>query len=200
MNRTFYIFRHGETDWNKEKRIQGHTDTLLNENGILQAQNLVSKFSSIPLEAIYSSDLIRAKTTATYITNQYNIPLNLSKDLREMGYGDAEGMKIDELKKVYGEDLWNKIHSFKLENNNVSFPNGETRLEARLRIRSVIDQIIQTTNLRVIGISTHGGALRNLLHGFLPNGHEVLPIPNCIVYKFDYIAETKEFIVDTNGF
>lgn len=200
MNRTFYIFRHGETDWNKEKRIQGHTDTPLNENGILQAKSLVAKFTHVPLEAIYSSDLIRAKNTASFLSLEYKIPLFLDENLREMRYGDAEGLQIDQLKSKFGEDLWNRIHSFKSENNNISFPNGETRFEARTRIKSVIDHIIQTTPYKVIAISTHGGALRNLLHGFLPDGHEVVPIPNCIVYKFEYIDSKKEFIVDTNGF
>ena len=200
MNRTFYIFRHGETDWNKEKRIQGHTDTLLNESGILQAKNLVAKFASIPLEVIYSSDLIRAKETASFVTDQYKIPLLLETNLREMRYGDAEGMHLNQLINVFGEDLWKRIHSFKSENNHVRFPNGESRFEARVRLRSVIDNIIQNTQYQTIGISTHGGALRNLLHGFLNDEHEVLPIPNCVVYKFVYLAVEKKFVVDSQGF
>lgn len=200
MNRTFYIFRHGETDWNKEKRIQGHTDTLLNENGMLQAKNLVTKFVNIPLEVIYSSDLSRAKETASFITNELKIPLYLETNLREMRYGDAEGMPLNQLINMFGEDLWNRIHSFKSENNHVRFPNGESRFEARTRLRSVIDNIIQNTEYQIIGISTHGGALRNLLHGFLEEGHEVLPIPNCVVYKFVYLAQEKKFIVDSQSF
>jgi len=53
MNREFYIFRHGETDWNRQRRCQGHTDTNLNETGILQAKMLAQKLQSIPLEVIF---------------------------------------------------------------------------------------------------------------------------------------------------
>lgn len=200
MNKTFYIFRHGETDWNKEKRIQGNTDTQLNENGIIQARNLASKFENIPLEVIYSSDLQRAQKTASFIIDKYKIPLYLDKNLREMRYGDAEGMYLGHIKEAFGEDLWNRIHSFKTENNNICFPNGESRLEARARLKSVINQIITNTSYNVIGISTHGGSLRNILHSFLPDDHEVLPIPNCIVYKFEYNKEQNKFIVDPKGF
>ncbi len=200
MNRIFYIFRHGETDWNKEKRIQGHTDTILNENGRQQANDLILKFKNIKLDAIYSSDLIRAQETAKALTEKYQIPLFLNRDLREMSYGDAEGMQISELKEKFGEDLWNKIHSFNSANNHVCFPNGETRHQARVRIRSVIERIIEETSFKTIGISTHGGALRNLLHGFLPDGYAVLPIPNCIVYKFEYINSDQSFAVSTEGF
>jgi len=200
MNRIFYIFRHGETDWNKEKRIQGHTNTMLNENGILQAKNLISKFSHIPLEAIYSSDLSRAQDTAAFVANQYKIPLYLDSNLREMQYGDAEGMRLSEIVNVFGEDLWNRIHSFKTENNHIRFPNGESRFEARMRLRLVIDNIINNTQFKIVGISTHGGALRNLLHGFLDESHEVLPIPNCVVYKIEYDQVLKKFIVDSQYF
>lgn len=199
MDRIFYIFRHGETDWNKEKRIQGHTDTLLNENGIAQAKNLISKFSNIPLDAIYSSDLVRAKETAKYLAEHYNVPLYTEANLREMRYGDAEGMHLSNIIDVFGEDLWNKIQSFKAVNNDVRFPNGESRFEARTRLRSVIDHIIQNTTFQYVGISTHGGALRNLLHSFLDDGHEVLPIPNCVVYKLEYYESQNIFQVDTKN-
>ena len=64
----FFLFRHGQTDWNLKKRCQGHTDIPLNKNGIKEAEELSIKLESTPLQVIYSSDLKRAVETAEVIS------------------------------------------------------------------------------------------------------------------------------------
>lgn len=200
MNRDFYIFRHGETDWNRERRSQGHTDIHLNELGILQAKELASKFKTlkIPLEIIYTSDLQRAHRTGATVATHLDIPLIIDHRLREMSYGEAEGLKLEETVERFGREFWNRLQSFTQENNQIGFPGGETRDQVRIRIESVLKEIISNTKYQNIALSTHGGALRNILHYFLPMAHPVLAIPNCVVYKMSYVEKNKKFIVDPN--
>jgi broad specificity phosphatase PhoE len=196
MNRVFYIFRHGETDWNKERKCQGHTDIALNETGVLQAHELAHKVLDFNIEVIYSSDLSRAKQTGSIVAEKLNVPIKFDSRLREMSYGEAEGMLYQEAIEKFGELIWQQLQSFKSENDHVGFPGGETRYSSRLRFSHVLDEIIKNTTHQKIGLSTHGGALRNILQSFLPEEHSILPIPNCVVYKLEYDASSKEFKVD----
>lgn len=182
----FYLFRHGETNWNLEKRIQGSTDIELNERGIEQAQELVPLLSKFDLEVIFSSDLKRASKTGEIVANALKIPLLQDERLREANFGDAEGKTVEEIIELYGSDLWENFRHMKKDKADIRFPGGESRLESVMRMRSVIDQIIKDPNYQRVGIATHGGVVRNLLHSYLPDDHESLPIPNCVVYRLHY--------------
>lgn len=193
MDRDFYFFRHGETDWNKANRCQGHTDVPLNQTGVLQAVDLSKKIKNINLEIIFSSDLIRAKETALIVSNQNSIDLNFSSNFREMNYGKAEGMLYEEAKNTFGEDLWFNIHNYKVDFDHIGFPDGEKRIEARNRFLLELNQIIKSTSYKNIGISTHGGIMRNVIHSFLPEDAPLLPIPNCVVYNVKYFSKSNQF-------
>ena len=200
MNRVFYIFRRGETDWNKQRRCQGHTNIPLNENGLAQAMNLAERMLHIPLEIIVTSDLERALVTGTTVATRKEVPLLVDPRLREMHYGEAEGMLYEEAVELYGEELWQNLMSYKPEHDNIGFPGGETRKISRERFLSVLRHIIETTEHKIIGISTHGGALRNALHSFLPEDHPVIAIPNCVLYKLEYDSVSGKFIADANPY
>ena len=75
MYKEFYLFRHGETDWNKSRKLQGHNDIPLNSKGVQQAESLIDIISSFDLEIIHSSDLKRALMTAETLHSNLNIPL-----------------------------------------------------------------------------------------------------------------------------
>lgn len=200
MNRVFYIFRHGETDWNKEKRCQGHTDVKLNENGLAQAEALAERMKGIHLDVIISSDLGRALVTGKTVAAKKATPFNADPRLREMSCGEAEGMLFTHAIEKYGVDLWDNLTSFKVEHDDICFPSGETRRSARERFLSVLHEIIEKTDYQSIGISTHGGILRNALHSFLPEDHPVIQIPNCILYRLTYDGSTKTFHFDAKPF
>jgi probable phosphoglycerate mutase len=196
MNRVFYIFRHGETDWNRERRCQGHTNTSLNEKGKQQAFELAQKMQDYPIDIIVSSDLDRALSTGALVAEKKGISLLVDSRLREMNYGEAEGMLYDEAVALYGSELWQKLQCFKQSNDHVGFPGGETRKIARERFHAALIELIESTTYQSIGISTHGGALRNILHSFLPEDHSMIQIPNCVVYKCEYLSDQKIFLVD----
>ena len=93
MKKNFYIFRHGETDFNVEKRWQGWSiDAKLNNKGIEQAHKLALTMQDISLDIIYSSNLIRAKKTAEIVAEHKNVRVEYIDDLREANYGKAEGL------------------------------------------------------------------------------------------------------------
>src|SRR5437764_2337856 len=89
--RILFLFRHGETDWNREGRLQGHTDTLLNATGLAQAEALSETLRQHRLDAVLSSDLLRASTTGRIVADALGVPLFTDAGLRETNVGAAEG-------------------------------------------------------------------------------------------------------------
>ena len=188
MKIEFYIFRHGQTDWNRAKKVQGATDIALNDTGREEAQALKKYFSRLPIEAVYTSDLKRAYETAK-ITFADNLDLiNKTPLLREASFGEVEGMHIDELLSKYSTKFWD-IHKGGVEDDDFSYPGGESRKEVRERLISFIDELRARSEHNTIALSTHGGALRSIIHHYLPEQSELIKIPNCVVYKITFEGE-----------
>lgn len=93
-----YLIRHGETDWNHARKMQGQMDIPLNENGIRLAEATAEGMKDIPLERIFSSPLSRAKKTAELIEHGRGIPVELNDNLKEIAFGLGEGSDINEAK------------------------------------------------------------------------------------------------------
>jgi broad specificity phosphatase PhoE len=91
---TFYITRHGETVWNTQKRMQGHQDSPLTENGISQAKQVGTLLKKVPFAHAFSSDLLRAKRTAEIICADHDLVVKTSQLLREAQLGPFEGKKL----------------------------------------------------------------------------------------------------------
>ena len=89
-----YLLRHGQTDWNLERRIQGHLDIPLNETGKKEALVCLEKLSSLDIDKIISSDLIRAKETAQIINEKLHLPIHFDSRLREVNLGNLQGRSI----------------------------------------------------------------------------------------------------------
>jgi len=164
-----FLFRHGETDWNYERRLQGQTDIPLNETGRAQAADPARRLAAYGLEAIVSSDLARALETGRIVTETLALPLFPEPDLREASLGDAEGMLIDEAKARFGSELVEG----RVADDRLQLPNGERGLAVRARALAAIARFVGTHPCRRIGISTHSGVLRQFLKHALPEG----PIP-----------------------
>ena len=92
----FLIVRHGETAWNADGRIQGHSNTALSEHGIQQARATASRLADVAIDAAYSSDLVRASETARILLEGRDTPLVQTAELRERYYGVFEGLTVDE--------------------------------------------------------------------------------------------------------
>jgi len=94
------LVRHGETDWNAEGRLQGHTDRPLSDYGRRQAQALAEELADEPLDALYASDLARARETAEIVGARLGLPVVLEPDLREKNWGTWEGLTPTERAEV----------------------------------------------------------------------------------------------------
>ena len=193
----FYLFRHGQTDWNKERRIQGHSNIPLNKTGQEQALKLREILSHLELDIIYSSDLDRAFETAVIGIGDADIKVEKDIRLREAHFGEAEGMLLGDIVSKFGEDTWNKFMTLDPDDLEISFPGGESRKSSIVRMRAVIDELRRDNKFERVGISTHGGVVRNLLASYLiesgKQGRFDIPIPNCVVYELDF--STGEAIV-----
>lgn len=186
MNIDFYIFRHGQTEWNRLSKVQGQTDIPLNSTGRDEALSLKKFFKKNRADLVYSSDLERAYETAKISFSGSNIEIIKTKELREVYCGEVEGMQREDVLKKFKQTFWS-VQPQSGEALDFSYPGGESRREVRDRLVTFIRNIVKRTSTdSTIAISTHGGALRSLLHSFLPEGMDPLPIPNCVVYKLSF--------------
>ena len=161
MSRCFLV-RHGVTDWNSEGRIQGQSDTPLNEAGHRQAHRLRLRLASVSFAAAWSSDLRRGSDTAAAILQGRNLRLQTTPDLREKHFGAWEGLTFREVQARYPDLYCNRLMS-----GDPAFapPGGESDLQLYARAGVVADRLLQAHagrdgNLLVV---SHGGTLRALV-------------------------------------
>ena len=190
-----YIFRHGETDWNRERRFQGHTDIPLNQVGRQQALELKSHFVSLAPELILSSDLSRALETAKIVSDGLFVPIFVSESLREAKLGTPEGQLRDDIIKIYGEESWQKWLSVDPKDIDFSYPEGETKRQQRDRALNFILKELETRReLKIIAVSTHGGTLRRLVHHCEGAPPEPIAIPNCSLYHLEFNRQARKWL------
>ena len=180
MRKEFYVFRHGETELNRQKRWQGSgMDYELNESGRQQAEELAQKLAGKGLEIIFSSPLKRALQTAETVAAALDIPVVVKDDLRECFYGAAEGQLIVDLKKNVPEIVNNWAHP---DFWDIRFAGGESKKEALERVLKVFDDLRQEDHV-VMGIAIHGGTMGALLNYW---GYDFTSIPNCAAFLLLY--------------
>lgn len=156
----WFLVRHGETEWNTERRLQGHTNekSPLNENGRAQARAAAQKLKGRTIDLILSSDLLRAKETAEIIGSELNTEVILDKGLRETDYGIFEGTTKEERIEKGTQEAFEKFYEGKIENSEY----GESLHEFERRIRSVIQRHKDAHGHKNVVIVTHGGFIRVL--------------------------------------
>ena len=153
------LTRHGETEWNVIGRVQGWTDTALNDLGRAQAAALAARLKDMPLSAVYSSDSCRAAETARPIAEQHGLALQTMPDLREKGFGDWEGLTKADLERDYAE-LWHRYHV--LHELDAAIPNGETYSDVYDRMRHALCAILDAHpgDSDTVLVAGHGGSAR----------------------------------------
>lgn len=155
------LIRHGQTDWNLARRFQGQSDIPLNETGRRQAQALKARLLKRAFEAVYSSDLQRAVEMANILTGGAGTrpEIRLDARLREVHFGDWEGLTYDEIRAKYPDRLaaW-EANIFK----NAP-PNGETLESLAIRIRTILNEIRAKHDGQTVLMVAHGGVLQTLI-------------------------------------
>jgi broad specificity phosphatase PhoE len=158
---TLLLVRHGETDWNAEGRLQGHTDRPLNAFGRRQAAELAERLRGERLDAIYASDLVRAQETAEIVGARLGLPVATDPDLREKNWGSWEGLTGDERAAVEFE--------------------GESTEEHRERVMRAVRRIAARHPDGRVLVVTHGGSLRRVQAALQGVADPV--VDNCAVWS-----------------
>jgi broad specificity phosphatase PhoE len=158
-----YLVRHGETEWNEKKLIQGHSDIPLNKKGEIQAKDLSKKLSHVKFAAVFSSDLIRAKRTAEIITLEKKIAVKTTKALRERYFGRFEGTSWEEDKQY--QSYLNKFSKLSYKERYYKKPYEDTESDEKLMVRFIpfLRQVAVAYPGKNILIVTHGGVMRVFL-------------------------------------
>ncbi|HSA84083.1 MAG TPA: histidine phosphatase family protein [Patescibacteria group bacterium] len=157
---TFYLVRHGETDWNKERRLQGKTDNDLNESGVKQAEALASILRDVPFDLAFSSDLVRAKRTAEIITLEKKLHVATTKFIRERDFLHLEG-KTSDVFVNYLKLMSGLSHE---ERSKHRIAEGiESDEEVISRLFTFLRETAITHPNKTILVGSHSGLLRLLL-------------------------------------
>jgi len=153
----FCLVRHGETDWNVERRLQGHTDIDLNIRGVAQAEQMARALQKINLQfdILYTSDLQRAAKTAREIERLFNTSALVNAALRERHLGALQGLTMFDAPKIEPE-LW---RSHLDRNLSEELRGGESIIQFSTRIKEALEEIRKQHIGKTILIVSHGGAL-----------------------------------------
>ena len=143
------LVRHGETKWNVKEVFRGQIDIELNETGMKQAELLAEYLSNIKIDAIYSSALKRALTTAEKIASFHNIKVVTTPGLMDLNFGEWQGLSRQEVKGRYKE-LYAQWLS---RPERVRMPAGENLDEVRTRAMGMVDQEITKYDSSIILVS-----------------------------------------------
>ncbi|CAM3674053.1 histidine phosphatase family protein [Polynucleobacter arcticus] len=151
------LIRHGETAWNTERRLQGHTDIPLNARGEVQALQMARALqnANITFDVLYSSDLKRAADTAQAIVQLFGVEVKVESALRERHFGALQGLSISEAP-MLRPDIWQAHISRDLDHG---LEGGESIQQFALRVQNALDQIRAQHAGKTILIVSHGGTL-----------------------------------------
>ena len=154
-----YLIRHGETSNAGEVCFNGHFDVDLSDQGKDQSRRIAVALQSLPIKAIYSSDLKRAQIGAQYVAVEHKLKHTSYKELRELAFGDWEGLSIAEVNRKYSDKLKKRlknIEQFRVE-------GGESFFQLRDRVIPKFEEIISRHPCESIVILCHGGVIRTIL-------------------------------------
>jgi probable phosphoglycerate mutase len=161
MNTNIWLVRHGETEWNIAGRFQGCKDIPLTEVGLNQAKALKCRFNN-SFDAIYTSPLTRAIQTAKIISENSTIKPIIENEIREINFGEWEGLTINEIAKNYPEQF--KV--WKTDQEEGSLIGGDLSIKcASIRARNAILKIANNNANKNIIIVAHGGIIKAGLIG-----------------------------------
>ena len=197
-----YFVRHGETIWNKEKKIQGRSDIPLNEYGKELGIITAEALKDIPFDIVYSSPLIRAKETAEILVKDRNLVIHEDNRLVEMSFGKGEGESLPEIHAHPEMKLHNFIHN---PGEYTPPAGGETFEELYDRCKNFMEEIIipaekKYNTMLIVG---HGALIRGFIHNInnrpskdfwiVTHKNCSVTIANCTNGKLSLLEEAKIF-------
>ena len=152
---TIIIIRHGETFWNRERRIQGHLDSALTPDGIAQAQACAKRLTGEPIDTVVASDLGRVRHTAQMLIAGRALRVRFDDSLRERCFGIGEGLTYAEMDSKYPQ----MFAQSGLVNAEFTLPEGESRAAFHARVITSIERLAAAHAGKCLLVVTHGGVL-----------------------------------------
>jgi len=184
MTTRLCIVRHGETAWNAEHRVQGQLDVPLNAIGQAQALAAAKVLALEKFDAIYSSDLSRARQTAQQTATALSMSIIEEKDLRERHYGIFERLTYAEVKVRYPEDY----ARFDARDPDYAFRTGESLKDFSARAIGIVSAIAERHQGQSVAVFTHGGVLDKLYRfvtGMPLSAERNFRIPNAALNRIE---------------
>ena len=148
-----WLIRHGATEWNIHKRAQGQADIALTERGHTQAKEVAVALSAFQLDAVYSSDLVRAVETARPVAQEQGLEVVSDPAFREIDQGEWTGLEVDEIQRRW-PDLWGAARHYSAR------PGGESPQEVRARSLEGLRRVVTKHPDGSVAIVSHGGTMR----------------------------------------
>lgn len=149
------LIRHGETDMNRELRFQGHVNVALNAIGLEQARRLAARMVGEKADAVYVSDLLRARQTAEPIAGELSLQPVPESGLREQSFGKVDGMRVDDIQRDHPE-AWAGWLRFE---EDFAMPDGESTRAFHARVMEAVQRVVATHPQQRVVVVTHGGVL-----------------------------------------
>lgn len=150
------LVRHGQTPWNRDSKYQGWQDTGLTRQGRQQVKLLARKMAGERLDAIYSSDLRRARYTACKVAKYHHLRVRASDKLREISFGAWEGLTGDQI-----QAKWSGLYRrWQAKPTGIKIPRGESVEGLARRVGGAIDEIVARHPDQTVLVATHGGPIR----------------------------------------
>jgi 2,3-bisphosphoglycerate-dependent phosphoglycerate mutase len=179
---TLLLVRHGETDWNRDGRWQGHSDTPLNDAGREQARRVAPELSDV--DVVYSSDLARARETAEILAEPLGLEVRLDPRLRERGFGTWEGRTSAEIEAAFQDE-----HASWLAGDSPGAADAEPFDVFGARVQEFVAEVLERHPDETVLIVAHGGSLRAvqaLAQGLdYVRDHRLIPgMANCEVARY----------------
>jgi 2,3-bisphosphoglycerate-dependent phosphoglycerate mutase len=151
---TILLARHGETDWNREQRFQGHADPPLNEHGKAQARELAETLADEPLDALYSSPLRRARETAEIVGGRLGLAVELKGGLREVDLGSWSGLTRTQVEELFPEGFRRWL------DYGPGWDDGETYEQMGGRVVATLHELAAAHPEGRVLVVTHAGPVR----------------------------------------
>ena len=162
------LVRHALTVDNQKSRLSGHIDSSISEEGKEQIDKITNYLKDFDIDKIYTTTSSRTKDTVKKLSELKSIEIIEKESLKEISFGDFEGLTFDEIKDKYPKEFQDMIE----KGYEYKYPNGESLIDSYNRVCIELDNIISNNDDRTILICSHGGTIRNIITYLISNSYK----------------------------
>ena len=162
------LVRHALTVDNQKSRLSGHIDSSISEEGKEQIDKITNYLKDFGIDKIYTTTSSRTKDTVKKLSELKSIEIIEKESLKEISFGDFEGLTFDEIKDKYPKEFQDMIE----KGYEYKYPNGESLIDSYNRVCIELDNIISNNDDRTILICSHGGTIRNIITYLISNSYK----------------------------